>query len=224
MAGWEFVAARVASVGMNPGPWPPLVRAVLGSDGGIDDHVVVIACVHGRHSGPLLLAGRVTRVVYLDANGVEQAQATKAVVLAANGAETPRLLFLSASSQHPDGLANSSGLVGKNLIFNGYSQTWAEFPEPLNEYKSIVATRVVMDFYDSDPQRGFYGGGGIDARATPGPLFWGVVDSPIPGAPTWGSGFKAQLRKYVYTMAAAGQALAFRAADHITAMAQAGDL
>lgn len=50
-------------------------------------------------------------------------------------------------------------------MFNGYSGVWAEFPEPLNEYKSIVATRVVMDLYESDPQRGLYGGGGIDARA-----------------------------------------------------------
>ena len=148
--------------------------------------------------------GRITRVVYLDATGTEQAQPARAVVLAANGAETPRLLFLSASSRHPYGLANSSGLVGKNLMFNGYSQVWAEFPERLNEYKSVVATRIVMDFYDSDPRRGFYGGGGIDARASPGPLFWGVFDHPIPGGPAWGSAYKAQLRKYPYTMAAAG--------------------
>jgi choline dehydrogenase-like flavoprotein len=151
-------------------------------------------------------AGRVTRVVYLDASGAEQAQATRAVVLAANGAETPRLLFLSASSQHPQGLANSSGLVGKNLMFNGYAQVFAEFPERLNEYKSIVATRVVMDFYDSDPQRGFYGGGGIDARASPGPLLWGLLDNPMPGGPTWGSAYKAQLAQYPFTMSAAGHA------------------
>jgi choline dehydrogenase-like flavoprotein len=149
-------------------------------------------------------AGRVTRVVYVDAEGTEQAQPARAVVLSANGAETPRLLFLSESSRHPDGLANSSGYVGKNLMFNYNPQIWALFPEPLNEYKSVVATRVVMDFYDSDPGRGFYGGGGIDARATIGPLFWAALDNPMPGMPTWGAGLKEQIAKYAYHMSATG--------------------
>jgi choline dehydrogenase-like flavoprotein len=148
--------------------------------------------------------GRVNRVVYLDADGVEQAQLTKAVVLAANGAETPRLLFLSESSRHPDGLANSSGYVGKNLMFNYNPGTWARFSEPLNEYKSVVATQIVLDFYDSDPRRGFYGGGGIDARASFSPLFWGALDNPFPGEPAWGSDFKKQLATFPYTMFAMG--------------------
>ncbi len=147
--------------------------------------------------------GRVTRVVYVDREGVEQAQAARAVVLAANGAETPRLLFLSGSSQHPDGLANSSGLVGKNLMFNMYLDTWARFPERLNEYKSVVATQIVLDFYDADPARGFYGGGGIDARASASPLFWGMLDNPLDGMPGWGPAFKEQLRSYPYMMSAA---------------------
>jgi hypothetical protein len=93
-------------------------------------------------------------------------------------------------------------MVGKNLMFNGYSATWADFPERLNEYKSVIATRVVMDFYDSDPGRGFYGGGGIDARSSGSPVLWGVVDNPIPGGPTWGPAYKAQLARYPYMMAA----------------------
>ena len=148
-------------------------------------------------------AGRVRRVVYVDRDGVEQAQRAKAVVLSANGAETPRLLFLSESSRFPDGLANSSGLVGKNLMFNYYADTWARFPEPLNEYKSIVATRVVMDFYEADPRRGFYGGGGIDARASASPLWWATLDNPMQGMPAWGPELKAQLRNFPHTMSAA---------------------
>jgi len=149
-------------------------------------------------------AGRVTRVVYVDRDGVEQAQRTRVVVLAANGAETPRLLLLSESSRFPDGLANSSGLVGKNLMFNYYTDTWARFPERLNEYRSVVATRVVMDFYETDARRGFYGGGGIDARASVSPLWWATLDNPMQGMPAWGPEFKAQLRNFPYTMSAAG--------------------
>lgn len=43
-------------------------------------------------------------------------QPAEVVILAANGAGTPRLLLNSASSRFPNGLANSSGLVGKNLM------------------------------------------------------------------------------------------------------------
>jgi len=162
-------------------------------------------------------AGRVTRVIYLDPDGVEQAQAAKAVVLAANGAETPRLLFLSETSRHPDGLANSSGYVGQNLMFNYNPAVWAEFSEPLNEYKSVVATRVVMDFYESDPRRGFYGGGGIDARSTIGPLFWSALDNPFPGQPAWGPEFKRALQRYNYTMLASGHATSLpRAENNVT--------
>ena len=49
----------------------------------------------------------------------EHLQRASAVVLCANGAETPRLLLMSQSNRFPQGLANSSGLVGKHLMFNG---------------------------------------------------------------------------------------------------------
>jgi choline dehydrogenase-like flavoprotein len=162
-------------------------------------------------------AGRASRVVYLDAEGVERAQAARAVVLSANGAETPRLLFLSESTQHPDGLANSSGMVGQNLMFNYNPLTTAQFSEPLNEYKSVVATRVVMDYYETDPARGYYGGGGMDARASFGPLFWAALDNPKPGMPTWGAGFKEQLTRYAHTMTVMGHGTSLpRAENSIT--------
>src|SRR5215467_11581727 len=62
--------------------------------------------------------GRVTGAVYFDGKRATHMQKAKAVVVCANGAETPRLLLLSASSQFPNGLANASGLVGKYLMLN----------------------------------------------------------------------------------------------------------
>jgi len=38
----------------------------------------------------------------------------------ANGVGTPRLLLLSADDRHPQGLANSSGLVGKRLMMHPF--------------------------------------------------------------------------------------------------------
>jgi choline dehydrogenase-like flavoprotein len=143
---------------------------------------------------PTDVKGRVTGVTYYDAEKRERFQKARAVVVCANGAETPRLLLNSANSRFPDGLANSSGLVGKYLMFNSGQELGAVFEHPLNEYKSAQVTRIVHDFYDSDPKRGFYGGGGIDARIGPQPLFWALREEE--GAPTWGPNFKARLQEF----------------------------
>ena len=132
---------------------------------------------------------RATGVVYFDGEGKEQRQRARAVVLAANGVETPRLLLNGASSQFPDGLANSSGMVGKNLMFNGGAITFGEYEHQLNEHKSAEVTRIVHDFYESDPKRGFYGGGGIDARGG-GQLPIGASFNVPDGMRDWGADYK----------------------------------
>jgi choline dehydrogenase-like flavoprotein len=136
--------------------------------------------------------GRATGVAYFDAQKRLQLQRARAVVLCANGAETPRLLLNSASSRFPNGLANSSGVVGKYLMFNTYFGVNAQFEHPLNEFKSVQNTRLVLDFYDTDPRRGFYGGGGIDARFGTYPILFALGGLP-PGSPTWGEGFARSL-------------------------------
>jgi choline dehydrogenase-like flavoprotein len=135
--------------------------------------------------------GRASQVVYLDKNGVEHAQKAKAVVLSANGAETSRLLLMSANAQHPDGLGNSSGYVGRNLMFNQHAVSIGVYEHPLNDYKGVQVSRIVHDFYETDERRGFYGGGGIDAR----PLFsatpiFHAIEGRDPNVPRWGKEFK----------------------------------
>jgi len=136
--------------------------------------------------------GRVREVQYFDQDGKEQRQRAKAFVVSANGAETARLLLLSTSAQFPNGLANSSGKVGKYLMFNCNPVGHAIFEHPLNEYKSVQVTRIVHDFYDTDPKRGFYGGGGIDARQYLGPILFAAFGGP-PDMPRWGKDYKRAL-------------------------------
>jgi len=144
--------------------------------------------------------GRARGVTYFDTAKAEHFQPARAVVLCANGCETPRLLLLSRSSRFPDGLANSSGLVGKYLMYNGNASTTGVFERQLNDWKSVMVTRMLWDFYDADPARGFYGGGGIDARFWGYPLFF-VQGGLPPDAPTWGAEFKRLLRhNYSRTM------------------------
>jgi choline dehydrogenase-like flavoprotein len=148
--------------------------------------------------------GRATGVHYVDRARRPQFQEAHAVVVCGNGAETPRLLLNSESGRFPRGLANSSGLVGKYLMFNGQSNTFGAFDLPLNEYKSVVVTRLLLDFYETDLRRGFHGGGGIDARWGFLPVSFALNGLP-PDAPRWGSEYKRLLRRYyTRTMTLAG--------------------
>ena len=142
--------------------------------------------------------GRASGVTYLDKEGRERQQRARVVVVCANGAETPRLLLMSATPRWPDGLANSSGLVGRYLMFNCSSRVDAVFEHPLNEFKSVQCTRIVHDFYDADPKRGFYGGGGIDARIGPQPTVW-AIRADMNGR-TWGAAYKERLREFARSM------------------------
>ncbi len=139
--------------------------------------------------------GRVTGVVYFDKRGREVFQRSKAVVVCANGAETPRLLLMSRSNRFPQGLGNSSGLVGKYLMFDTGASCFGLFEHPLNEFKSVQVTRLIHDFYDADPKRGFYGGGGIDSRFPFHPAGFALSGMPAE-APRWGAAWKAMLGEY----------------------------
>jgi choline dehydrogenase-like flavoprotein len=133
--------------------------------------------------------GRVRGAAYFDATGREVFQRAKVVVVCSNGAETPRLLLLSKSARFPQGLANSNGNVGKYLMFDNGALAVGLFDHPLNEYKSIVVTRVLHDYYASDPKRGFYGGGGLDARFDSYPAGFAV-----------GFGMEARLRRILHPL------------------------
>jgi choline dehydrogenase-like flavoprotein len=137
--------------------------------------------------------GRAIGAAYFDEKRNTHLQKAKAVVVCANGAETPRLLLLSASKQFPDGLANSSGLVGKNLMFNSGGTVTGVYAEPLNDYKGYCVSRVLHDFYELDKEKvGFCGGGGLDARYDFTPISFALGGIP-PETPRWGKEFKATL-------------------------------
>ena len=138
--------------------------------------------------------GRVNGVVYFDAQKQEVRQKAKAVILSANGSESARLLLLSKSSRFPDGLANSSGMVGRYFMSGNGVTANALFEHPLNEYKGVISGAGIVDYVPSDPKRGFYGGGRLTARGYLTPLDLGL-DGLSPEAPRWGAGYKKALRE-----------------------------
>lgn len=138
--------------------------------------------------------GRVTGVTYFDADRKEVLQRAKAVVLSANGCETPKLLLMSATSAFPDGLANSSGQVGRNIMFNGSALRDGLFEHEINGWKGAVVSRVIWDTFELPAALGIYGGGGFDFRCGYGPLEGGLATWP--DEPTWGSAWKKRARDY----------------------------
>jgi choline dehydrogenase-like flavoprotein len=61
-------------------------------------------------------AGRIAAVHYFDPDRVSHRVTGKSFVLAANGIESPKLLLMSVSDKYPNGIANGSGMVGRNLM------------------------------------------------------------------------------------------------------------
>ena len=139
-------------------------------------------------------AGRVTGVIYFDRQRREIVQKAKAVVVCANGAETPRLLLMSKSNQFPNGLANSSGMLGKHLMFNGGTTSHGEFEHEIHAHKGPVVTRITQEHYELDEKLGLVGGGGFDYRVSV-PGLMRTMDMPKDG-PMWGSAFKQRMRPW----------------------------
>ena len=110
-------------------------------------------------------------VIYYDADGNIQEQKANAVVLACNGVGTPRLMLNSRSPQFPDGIANSSGLVGKNLMFHPYSILFGTFDERIDgNMGPLGANLISQEFYETDLSRGFVRGYAFQVNRGFGPL------------------------------------------------------
>jgi choline dehydrogenase-like flavoprotein len=103
-------------------------------------------------------SGKVTGVVYLDAESNTQRQQARVVAVACNAIETARLLLNSDSSLFPDGLANSSGQVGRNYMRHMTGSVYATFDKPVHMYRGETMSGIVTDESGNDPDRGFVGG------------------------------------------------------------------
>ncbi len=101
---------------------------------------------------------RVSGLVYRDAQGSDHKVKARAYVIACGTIETPRLLLASEDGNAPHGLANESGLVGRNLM---ESLSWASVglhPEPLGSYRGVPADGICWDFNAPDAVSGVPGG------------------------------------------------------------------
>ncbi len=135
--------------------------------------------------------GKVSGVLYADKDGNQRLQKARAVCVAGNSIETPRLLLNSAHSSAPDGLGNSSGQVGKNYMRHMTGSVYATFDRPVNMYRGTTMAGIITDENINDPSRGFVGGYELETLSLGVPFMAAFLN---PGA--WGAEFAAAMDMY----------------------------
>jgi len=116
-------------------------------------------------------AGLATGATWIDTDGAEHHMPAKTVIVCANGVGTPRLLLMSTSSLFPDGLANSSGLVGKRLMMHPFVGVMGTYEEDLESYLGPFGANLYsLQFAETDQSRGFLRGAKWSAMAITGPM------------------------------------------------------
>ena len=135
--------------------------------------------------------GKVTGVVYADEKGVKQRQKARIVAVAGNSLESPRLLLNSASSMFPNGLANSSGQVGRNYMRHMTGTVFGVFEKPVHMYRGTTMAGIIRDEAKNNPARGFVGGYEMETLSIGLPFMAAFLN---PGG--WGRTFTSAMESY----------------------------
>lgn len=154
---------------------------------------------HATAAGAQLITGaRVSKVttdarqglangaIWIDRDGVEHFSKANTVVMGANGIGTPRLLFMS-DDLHNEGLANSSGLVGKNLMLHPVVEVTGLYDEEVQSWNGPAGQPIYsLEFYETDLSRGFYRGSKWNIMPIPGVLGMLKLFDNLPFEERWG--------------------------------------
>jgi glucose dehydrogenase len=117
--------------------------------------------------------GRIARVIYRDWEKGDHPVRAGIVVLAAHAIETPKLLLYSRSERAPNGVANRSDQVGRNLMDHLQGQGGAILREPVFPFRGPPTTSGIDTFRDG-PFRGRHAA----FRMSLGNDGWGRMESP----------------------------------------------
>ena len=132
-------------------------------------------------------AGRITAVVYRR-GGIDRRQRCGALVLAAGGVETPRLLLHT-------GIANANGQVGRNFLAHGGAQVWGRFDERIRGYRGYPSSIISEDFVRPDDAD--FAGGYLLQSLGVMPLNFGT--QLVRGAGLWGADLMTAIDGYSFS-------------------------
>jgi choline dehydrogenase-like flavoprotein len=108
----NFGTCRVCPIGARYSPNYHLLRAIETGRCRVHTNTSVRRLVVDR-------AGQARALVYqANDEATEREHGAKVIIVAAGTIESARLLFLSASERHPDGLGNNGGHVGQHLMLH----------------------------------------------------------------------------------------------------------
>jgi choline dehydrogenase-like flavoprotein len=120
-------------------------------------------------------------------------QRAKNVVVAGYAIETPRLLLNSADQRYPDGLANSSGLVGKNLMAQANQAVYGTMEQEVRWYKGPPSLSLTEHWNYNDEGKDFFGGYCFMSQG-PLPVAWSAI---VAGSRRlWGEPLRREMEKY----------------------------
>lgn len=145
----------------------------------------------------ILMAGdRVSGVLFTH-DGLTHRQMARVVILAGFVVETPRLLLNSATSRFPDGLANSSGWVGKAIMPHSSHDVYGRLPEEVRLYKGTPVLALTQHFYETDRDRGFARGYTLNAHgARPVSMAGAIAAERQDGSYLWGKQLRETMLDY----------------------------
>ena len=146
---------------------------------------------------------RVLAAVYADAAGNQHRIEADAFAVACGAVETPRLLLNSAGEQAPEGLANESGLVGKNFMETLYWTSSGLHPEPLGSHRGLPSDGICWDYNAPDAIPDVIGG----CRFTPATVeadLAGPINYARRVVGGWGRTHKARMREQFGRVLSAG--------------------
>lgn len=148
---------------------------------------------HSMVSRVSMKDGRANGVFYFDREGNERFQRAKAVIVSGYAIETPRLLRNSACPGFENGLANSSGTLGKYLMAQAGNVILGRFEQPVRMYKAPPAHALTEEFYETDPKRDFARGFAVQ---TVGPLPIAFAKQISVAKNQWGWGLRRSMMDY----------------------------
>jgi len=155
-------------------------------------------------------SGKVTGVHYYDRKGKEQIVQADTYVVACQAVETSRLLLASKSKKYPNGLGNTNGLVGKNLVFSAGGTGSGDFffdemtEQQIAQLKQVgpFVNRALQDWYEIDDQ--MFDGANKQGKAKGGTIDFLFHQNPIARASgsqygeddelVWGEALKQNLK------------------------------
>jgi choline dehydrogenase-like flavoprotein len=204
--GVQWTETPIATLSAPRGKSPPCVYrgfCTLGCSTNAKQSVLITwiprALAAGAEIRDLAMAGRIevndrglATGVHYHREGRWRFQRARNVVVAGYAIETPRLLLNSATGRYPQGLANSSGLVGKYFMVQSNQAVWGIKQQEVRSYKSPPSL-AITEHWNYDDNKDFHGGYCYMSQG-PLPQLWANTQLNAHGL--WGDRLKAEMEKY----------------------------